>query len=71
MEEVKREEEKTDSSHVPSTEGRQDKKKDLCKQISAATKEYMSQGRLARRLKDQLKELRLGSAESDRVISFS
>ena len=70
-EEVKREEEETDSSQVPSTEGRQDKEDDLCKQISAATKEYMSQGRLARRLKDQLKELRLGSAESDMVISFS
>ena len=71
MEEVKREEEKTDSSLVPSTLGRQDKEEDLCKQISAATKEYMSMGRLARRLKDQLKELRLGLVESDMVISFS
>ena len=55
---------------MPSREGRQDKEDNLCKKISAATNEYMSQGRLARRLKDQLKELRLGSAESDMVISL-
>ena len=39
VEEVKMEEEETDSSQVPSTEGRQDKEDDFCKQISAATKE--------------------------------
>ena len=37
-EEVKREEEETDSSQVPSMEGRQDKEDDLCKKISAATR---------------------------------